>query len=198
MMPLMTLVCFGASQDGDGARMESVTWRPSSVFPGGFPGAHLDFGCGDAGQWTHVGIPEQIQTGLRFGGEPLHQLHWDWRQRLSSEGYQTRVFAIRTELCWLKWKLADLGMKWMCKWSMLLCLCQIFEVRMVSRTPVTRWLDRLVRARFLRIIPVEFRHTFYLRVEVLGCRGGTAAACCCFFFSFHCFSETWVNQVTRS
>ncbi|KAF4095523.1 hypothetical protein G5714_023126 [Onychostoma macrolepis] len=48
---------------------------------------------------------------------------------------------------------------------------KIFEVRMVGRTPVTRWLDRLVRARFLRIIPVEFRHTFYLRVEVLGCRG---------------------------
>ncbi|RXN17958.1 SCO-spondin [Labeo rohita] len=48
---------------------------------------------------------------------------------------------------------------------------KIFEVRMAGRTPVTRWLDRLVRARFLRIIPVEFRHTFYLRVEVLGCRG---------------------------
>ncbi|XP_056307202.1 SCO-spondin-like [Danio aesculapii] len=48
---------------------------------------------------------------------------------------------------------------------------KMFEVRMVSRTPVTRWLHRLVRARFLRIIPVEFRHTFYLRVEVLGCRG---------------------------
>ncbi|ROI48994.1 SCO-spondin [Anabarilius grahami] len=48
---------------------------------------------------------------------------------------------------------------------------KVFEVRMVGRTPVTRWLDRLVRARFLRIIPVEFRPTFYLRVEVLGCRG---------------------------
>lgn len=43
---------------------------------------------------------------------------------------------------------------------------------MVGRTPVTRWLSRLVRARYLRIIPVEFRHTFYLRVEILGCRGG--------------------------
>lgn len=43
---------------------------------------------------------------------------------------------------------------------------------MVGRNPVTRWLDRLVRARYLRIIPVEFRHTFYLRVEILGCRGG--------------------------
>lgn len=43
---------------------------------------------------------------------------------------------------------------------------------MVGRTPVTRWLDRLVRARYLRIIPVEFRHTFFLRVEILGCRGG--------------------------
>lgn len=43
---------------------------------------------------------------------------------------------------------------------------------MVGRTPVTRWLGRLVRARYLRIIPVEFRHTFYLRVEILGCRGG--------------------------
>ncbi|XP_073720146.1 SCO-spondin isoform X2 [Misgurnus anguillicaudatus] len=48
---------------------------------------------------------------------------------------------------------------------------KIFEVRMVGRTPVTRWLERLVRARYLRIIPVEYRHTFYLRVEVLGCRG---------------------------
>ncbi|XP_056155186.1 SCO-spondin [Lampris incognitus] len=48
---------------------------------------------------------------------------------------------------------------------------KVFEVRMVGRTPVTRWLGRLVRARYLRIIPVEFRHTFYLRVEVLGCRG---------------------------
>nr|XP_043901345.1 SCO-spondin [Solea senegalensis] len=48
---------------------------------------------------------------------------------------------------------------------------QVFEVRMVGRNPVTRWLDRLVRARYLRIIPVEFRHTFYMRVEILGCRG---------------------------
>ncbi|KAJ8010539.1 hypothetical protein DPEC_G00076130 [Dallia pectoralis] len=48
---------------------------------------------------------------------------------------------------------------------------KIFEVRMVGRTPVTRWLTRLVRARFLRIIPVEFRHTFYLRAEILGCHG---------------------------
>ncbi|KAM9839429.1 LOW QUALITY PROTEIN: SCO-spondin [Aulostomus maculatus] len=48
---------------------------------------------------------------------------------------------------------------------------KVFEVRMVGRTPVTRWLGRLVRARYLRIIPVEFRHTFYLRVEILGCRG---------------------------
>lgn len=43
---------------------------------------------------------------------------------------------------------------------------------MVGRTPVTRWLGHLVRARYLRIIPVEFRHTFYLRAEILGCRGG--------------------------
>ncbi|XP_036410900.1 SCO-spondin [Megalops cyprinoides] len=48
---------------------------------------------------------------------------------------------------------------------------KVFDVRMVGRTPVTWWLDRLVRARYLRIIPVEFRHTFYLRVEILGCRG---------------------------
>ncbi|TKS88049.1 SCO-spondin Precursor [Collichthys lucidus] len=48
---------------------------------------------------------------------------------------------------------------------------KVFEVRMVGRTPVTRWLGQLVRARYLRIIPVEFRHTFYLRVEILGCRG---------------------------
>ncbi|KAK1794599.1 hypothetical protein P4O66_001319 [Electrophorus voltai] len=48
---------------------------------------------------------------------------------------------------------------------------KIFKVRLVGRTPVTRWLGRLVRARYLRIIPVEYRHTFYLRVEVLGCRG---------------------------
>lgn len=43
---------------------------------------------------------------------------------------------------------------------------------MVGRTPVTRRLGRLVKARYLRVIPVEFRHTFYLRVEILGCRGG--------------------------
>uniref|UniRef100_UPI0009B47557 SCO-spondin n=2 Tax=Monopterus albus TaxID=43700 RepID=UPI0009B47557 len=48
---------------------------------------------------------------------------------------------------------------------------KMFQVRMVGRAPVTRWLDRLVRARYLRIFPVEFRHTFYLRVEILGCRG---------------------------
>ncbi|XP_072234960.1 SCO-spondin [Leuresthes tenuis] len=48
---------------------------------------------------------------------------------------------------------------------------KVFEVRLVGRTPVTRWLGRLVRARYMRIIPVEFRHTFYLRVEILGCRG---------------------------
>ncbi|XP_061877506.1 SCO-spondin isoform X2 [Entelurus aequoreus] len=48
---------------------------------------------------------------------------------------------------------------------------KVFEVRMVGRKPVTRWLSRLVRARYLRIIPVEFRHTFYLRAEILGCRG---------------------------
>ncbi|XP_061570036.1 SCO-spondin [Cololabis saira] len=48
---------------------------------------------------------------------------------------------------------------------------KVFEVRMVGRKPVTRWLGRLVRARYMRIIPVEFRHPFHLRVEVLGCRG---------------------------
>ncbi|XP_029943604.1 SCO-spondin, partial [Salarias fasciatus] len=48
---------------------------------------------------------------------------------------------------------------------------RVFEVRMVGRTPVTRWLGHLVRARYMRIIPTEFRHTFYLRVEILGCRG---------------------------
>uniref|UniRef100_A0A8C7QRY5 SCO-spondin n=1 Tax=Oncorhynchus mykiss TaxID=8022 RepID=A0A8C7QRY5_ONCMY len=51
----------------------------------------------------------------------------------------------------------------------------VFEVRMVGRTPVTRWLGRLVRARYLRIIPVEFRHTFYLRAEILGCKGGKSS-----------------------
>ncbi|KAF3703311.1 SCO-spondin Precursor [Channa argus] len=48
---------------------------------------------------------------------------------------------------------------------------KVFELRMVGSTPVTRWLDRLVRARYLRIFPIEFKHTFYLRVEILGCRG---------------------------
>ncbi|XP_026036661.1 coagulation factor VIII-like [Astatotilapia calliptera] len=48
---------------------------------------------------------------------------------------------------------------------------KVFEVRMVGRTPVTRWLGRLVRARYVRIMPAEYRHTFYLRVEILGCRG---------------------------
>lgn len=43
---------------------------------------------------------------------------------------------------------------------------------MFGRTPVTRWLGYLVRAQYLRIIPVEFRHYFYLRVEILGCTGG--------------------------
>lgn len=43
---------------------------------------------------------------------------------------------------------------------------------MAGRIPVTRWLGRMVSARYLRIIPVEFRHTFYLRVEILGCRAG--------------------------
>ncbi|XP_039903038.1 SCO-spondin-like [Simochromis diagramma] len=47
----------------------------------------------------------------------------------------------------------------------------VFQVRMVGRTPVTRWLGRLVRARYVRIMPAEYRHTFYLRVEILGCRG---------------------------
>lgn len=50
---------------------------------------------------------------------------------------------------------------------------QVFEVRMVGRIPVTHWLGRLVKARYIRVIPVEFRQTFYLRVEVLGCREGT-------------------------
>nr|XP_023660300.1 SCO-spondin [Paramormyrops kingsleyae] len=47
---------------------------------------------------------------------------------------------------------------------------KVFEVRMVGRRPVTRWLTQLIQARYLRIIPVEFRHTFYLRAEILGCR----------------------------
>ncbi|KAM8881275.1 SCO-spondin isoform 1-T4 [Synchiropus picturatus] len=48
---------------------------------------------------------------------------------------------------------------------------QVFEVQLVGSNPVIRWLGRLIKAQYLRIIPVEFRHTFYLRVEVLGCRG---------------------------
>lgn len=43
---------------------------------------------------------------------------------------------------------------------------------MVGTMPVTRWLGWLVRARYVRIIPTEFTHTFYLRVEILGCHGG--------------------------
>lgn len=91
------------------------------------------------------------ETGDRDSPPKVIQTHgWDWDERKVS--------------------------RCMCKWSKLWYLCQVFEVRMVGRTPVTRWLDRLVRARFLRIIPVEFRPTFYLRVEVLGCRGGTTGA----------------------
>lgn len=45
---------------------------------------------------------------------------------------------------------------------------------MIGRTPVTRWLAWLVRAQYLRIVPVEFRHHLYLRVEILGCTGGEA------------------------
>lgn len=56
---------------------------------------------------------------------------------------------------------------------------QVFEVQMVGRTPVTQWLGRLVKARYIRIVPVEFRQTFYLRVEVLGCREGTTFKECC-------------------
>uniref|UniRef100_A0AAV2LA31 F5/8 type C domain-containing protein n=1 Tax=Knipowitschia caucasica TaxID=637954 RepID=A0AAV2LA31_KNICA len=48
---------------------------------------------------------------------------------------------------------------------------QVFEVRLMGRSPVTRWLGRLLRARFLRILAVEFRHTFYLRAEIMGCTG---------------------------
>ncbi|XP_037550324.1 SCO-spondin-like [Nematolebias whitei] len=48
---------------------------------------------------------------------------------------------------------------------------KVFEVQMVGSIPVTRWLGWLIRARYVRIIPVEFKHTFYLRVEILGCRG---------------------------
>ncbi|KAJ8278768.1 hypothetical protein COCON_G00058340 [Conger conger] len=47
---------------------------------------------------------------------------------------------------------------------------KVFDVHMVGRAPVTRWLGRLVRARFLRIVAVKFRPTFHLRVEILGCR----------------------------
>ncbi|KAM6977691.1 SCO-spondin [Aplochiton taeniatus] len=47
---------------------------------------------------------------------------------------------------------------------------KVFDVRMVGRTPVTRWLGRLVLARYIRIIAVEFRPNFYLRAEILGCR----------------------------
>lgn len=43
---------------------------------------------------------------------------------------------------------------------------------MLGRSPVTRWLARLVSARYLRVIPVEFSRRFYLRVEILGCTGG--------------------------
>lgn len=56
-------------------------------------------------------------------------------------------------------------------------LLKTFEVRMFGRTPVTRWLSRLVRAQYLRIIPVEFKHYLYLRVEILGCTGGEERVC---------------------
>lgn len=69
---------------------------------------------------------------------------------------------------------------------------QIFEVRMFGITPVTHWLAWLVRARYLRIIPVEFRHYFYLRVEVLGCTGGEECVCW-----FYCNAWPWfTNPVT--
>lgn len=57
---------------------------------------------------------------------------------------------------------------------------------MFGRTPVTRWLGWLVRAQYLRIIPVEFRHYFYLRVEILGCTEGEEYEAQSFFVMLDC------------
>ncbi|XP_015209797.2 SCO-spondin [Lepisosteus oculatus] len=46
---------------------------------------------------------------------------------------------------------------------------KVFEARADSSAPVTQMLGQVIQARYLRIIPVAFTHTFYLRVEILGC-----------------------------
>lgn len=66
---------------------------------------------------------------------------------------------------------------------------------MFGRTPVTRWLGWLVRAQYLRIIPVEFRHYFYLRVEILGCTGGEEVVCCT---ELYCTAWLWLNMWTNT
>lgn len=44
-------------QSSYGAWMESLTYRCSAIFSGGPPGAHMGVRVGDAGQWTHEGLP---------------------------------------------------------------------------------------------------------------------------------------------
>ncbi|XP_075444784.1 SCO-spondin-like [Ascaphus truei] len=46
---------------------------------------------------------------------------------------------------------------------------EVFEANTDSNTPVRRELRRALLTRFLRIFPMEYRKTIYLRSEVLGC-----------------------------
>ncbi|XP_030052234.1 SCO-spondin [Microcaecilia unicolor] len=46
---------------------------------------------------------------------------------------------------------------------------KIFEANLDSDTPVKRQLGRTLLTRFLRIIPVEYHQSIYLRAELLGC-----------------------------
>ncbi|KAG2458362.1 SSPO protein, partial [Polypterus senegalus] len=49
---------------------------------------------------------------------------------------------------------------------------QMLEAQVSSIIPTTSMLHRIIFARFLRIMPVEYKRNFFLRVEILGCSLG--------------------------
>ncbi|XP_039610072.1 SCO-spondin [Polypterus senegalus] len=51
----------------------------------------------------------------------------------------------------------------------------MLEAQVSSIIPTTSMLHRIIFARFLRIMPVEYKRNFFLRVEILGCSLETTA-----------------------
>lgn len=76
--------------------------------------------------------------------------------------------------------------------SEVLLFLQVFQGNRDDQGVAESRLDRMVSARFVRLLPHDFQNGIYLRLEIMGCGdgGSNAAQLTIFFFCHECDSKT--------